>query len=631
MATLQKTQVEDLTLANYEVSTTDQISAFTAAVSGEITRWVDDKGYATLAKVSDVSGEIKEWTGNNFVSSSTYNAKMESLDLSIGTINDQIEYLLAASDSKNTMVMTNAITYYIDEDEKIHEYDNLPEALEAQREFQGRITLAEDIRLDNNSETWNIDRTLDINLNNYTIFAEMDVFCLLSSDRHSTNKIPNITFRNGTIHTSTYKRLDASRFFIRIHMGNFSLENTTIHMDCALDKAEFNVMFRIQGAEQIENVAATSLTIDKNSKLQYLNVGSQEAIWYFTPYFTLRKSYSLNQFVEEYGETDVSPHIIIDGKIEITAKPYSISTTKTSSSTFVGYDTNYENVYINAEQWLLDQFNTRDNTQLRDVFNNQLDTIDDFLNVLNHNEDTRFINQYISSITEVTPSDKEKEEGVKYKLKSSYSIQTIIEQTNKYMPSLITTNGSDNYRSYITVNENAYMNVTNGQIIYIGSNILLTLNGGTFIGGTPIVLRGGVLNIPPNSNPTIIGTEKWINYDPNHGGQASDAGASLHLGHAIAIEGNGTRYGGKEVSANIQSGRFISHNNTPIGSYGFGYNGTTYTYRRITKFLKCCDINKPISKSQYIAKNGTNPDFDILADDYLDQYMYTVIPTKTTT
>jgi hypothetical protein len=78
----------------------------------------------------------------------------------------------------------------------------------------------------------------------------------------------------------------------------------------------------------------------------------------------------------------------------------------------------------------------------------------------------------------------------------------------------VANNGQDKGDSYLTLNENAYLNFDNtSQGIYIGSHTSVTLNGCTIIAGSPIVMRGGILNIPENSNPTLIATGEYKPYD----------------------------------------------------------------------------------------------------------------------
>lgn len=158
----------------------------------------------------------------------------------------------------------------------------------------------------------------------------------------------------------------------------------------------------------------------------------------------------------------------------------------------------------------------------------------------------------------------------------------------------VASNGSDIGESYITLNENAYLNFDNtSQGIYVGAYTNVTLNGCTIIAGTPLVMRGGVLNIPENSNPTLIATGEYKPYDPLHTikGGGSDAGSNLFLGHAILLESNPTSgYGGHGISADIRSGKFLSYHNTPIGSYAIATDKLGNYTSRLTKFVKNCEF-----------------------------------------
>jgi len=211
-------------------------------------------------------------------------------------------------------------------------------------------------------------------------------------------------------------------------------------------------------------------------------------------------------------------------------------------------------------------------------------------------------------------------------------------------PNFVDTNGSDIKPSKVTVNENAYLNIKNGIGMYSGSQVHITLNGGTIIAGTGLVLRGGSLTIPSNSNVTVIGTGNFVRYIPYHSlvqrldpgktepTSGSDHCLFLNLGHAIVLECNGTNYGGKAVEADIQGGNLVSYNNTPIGSYGLGvtstpspysgvnalmsYNGTSmrlYFYQRLTKFIQNCEMNRPPAGIAHDYPSGHYPDYDLVA------------------
>lgn len=139
-------------------------------------------------------------------------------------------------------------------------------------------------------------------------------------------------------------------------------------------------------------------------------------------------------------------------------------------------------------------------------------------------------------------------------------------------PGFIGGTGSDWFETIVNI-ENEARIFAQGHGLYLGNNGVININGSaTVIGGTGICMRSGMLNIKRDANPTIIGVgDRTSVYTPLHTlNHNSDFGSNLHLGHAVCLEDNGTSYGGKRVSADIQSGRFISYNNTAIGSYGIG-------------------------------------------------------------
>lgn len=224
-------------------------------------------------------------------------------------------------------------------------------------------------------------------------------------------------------------------------------------------------------------------------------------------------------------------------------------------------------------------------------------------------------------------------------------------------PDLVATNGSDIYKSYFILDDNAYINQPNGLGIYIGSYTHVILKGGTLIAGTPICMRGGILEIPKNSNVNLIAVGKKQSYTPYHTiyGGGSDAGSNLHLGHAILLENNGRySYGNNGISAIIDGGKFVSYHNSPIGSYGialtsltqynpntdltlssngyvitadyYGNNiGTvdpstitsnvtgTYAFlKRIENFVNCGEMNNIPSENEYEPLSGLNADYNVL-------------------
>ena len=44
----------------------------------------------------------------------------------------------------------------------------------------------------------------------------------------------------------------------------------------------------------------------------------------------------------------------------------------------------------------------------------------------------------------------------------------------------------------------------------------IKLEGGTIIGGTGIAIRGGTLIVPPDADPTVIGSGRFREYVPYH-------------------------------------------------------------------------------------------------------------------
>ena len=145
-------------------------------------------------------------------------------------------------------------------------------------------------------------------------------------------------------------------------------------------------------------------------------------------------------------------------------------------------------------------------------------------------------------------------------------------------PGFIAGTGSDWLETVVNVEKHARI-FAEEHGIYLGNNGIININGGYIVAGTGICMRSGTLNIPRDANPTIIGIaepkeveiQEGLSglYDPYHTlKHGSDWGSNLRLGHAILLESNALSYGKHVVEANIQSGTFISYNNTAIGSYG---------------------------------------------------------------
>lgn len=133
------------------------------------------------------------------------------------------------------------------------------------------------------------------------------------------------------------------------------------------------------------------------------------------------------------------------------------------------------------------------------------------------------------------------------------------------------------------IGKNANLYAKDGNAIFMNNYGKIQVLGGRIAGNTAIVLRSGVIHVPKDANPTVIGTG-FYKYNP---GIASGQGTSnLNiLGNALVLESYGGGYGnyskldgqndGLFPSALIESGEFISLKNTPIGSYSHCSNQTT--------------------------------------------------------
>jgi len=214
-----------------------------------------------------------------------------------------------------------------------------------------------------------------------------------------------------------------------------------------------------------------------------------------------------------------------------------------------------------------------------------------------------------------------------------------VPEDNSSYPTVITENGSDRLGTEINVNGGTKI-FTQGHGIYLGNAGSINIKGDdiSIIGRTGITMRSGTLNIPKYANPIIIGIGDYQQYDIFHSiKDSSDWGTNLNLGHAIILENNGMSYGGKQVSADIRSGTFISYNNTAIGSYSCGrrqsdvpaeirakdennndiiaeYDGAVYFAKRPEFFADCINLNKQESAVPYDYFTGDYPDYNIAKD-----------------
>ena len=115
----------------------------------------------------------------------------------------------------------------------------------------------------------------------------------------------------------------------------------------------------------------------------------------------------------------------------------------------------------------------------------------------------------------------------------------------------------------------------------------MVLDGGQVIGNTGIDIRYGKIVIPFYSDSTIIG----------HGARTSDR---LWAGSAIVVRQETSA--SDSVQFDIKSGKFISVNNVPVGSYKNG------SVARKVKFMNGGTLDR------FPSNETSSPDYDIIAE-----------------
>lgn len=492
------------------------------------------------AKILEVSTVLSAFTNadDNF---SAIVSVLDGFESSLSGLDDSIKFLLNTRDIANQMIVTQLSTWYYDNDEILHTYSSLREALNANLDFQGKINYAADVELTGSVLNFQ-RRKLIIDLNGHTI----------TCSRRGLLGVyfgADITIQNGTIYAPRISADTVAEYKFQVNRGKLLLKN--VHLDFDGSKNESIWQYRVfnmsqQQNEMLDAVGRAEIEFDKDCVVRFHDCNHGEClVCSISPYSYVASTYTTlskdPEFLAKYPtqldyELAIQPTVTIDGDLRMT-----------------------------------------------------------------------------------------KSDGV--------------EVTS--WPGFIAGTGSDWLETVVNVEKHARI-FAQEHGIYLGNNGIININGGYIVAGTGICMRSGKLNIPRDANPTIVGIAEpkeveiqeglsgW--YDPYHTlKQGSDWGTNLRLGHAILLEGNGVSYGKHAVEADIQSGTFISYNNTAIGSYGIAQKGTAAQYRaqdaeghdltstygsdtvyfckRPEHFADGMQISRREAQEEYDYFTGTNPDY----------------------
>lgn len=132
----------------------------------------------------------------------------------------------------------------------------------------------------------------------------------------------------------------------------------------------------------------------------------------------------------------------------------------------------------------------------------------------------------------------------------------------------------------------------------------LILDSGKIYGNSGIVMTGGTLDIPVDSDIVIIGGGYSL-YDNGTDGSLGTTNL-WELGNALVVEKL------SDINMDIYAGKFIGLRNVPVGSYA--QDGS----ERLTKFLNGGTLDRFPSTTPYeydsTVRSVVNVDYDILAD-----------------
>jgi len=186
--------------------------------------------------------------------------------------------------------------------------------------------------------------------------------------------------------------------------------------------------------------------------------------------------------------------------------------------------------------------------------------------------------------------------------------------------------GNDDIGMVLDIGNKAEIYVNHGHGLYCSNeNSRININGGKIVGSNGITIRGGQLNISRVGNPTVVGTADFNEYVPTH--PSGQAGNGLFVGNAVLVEAcNFPNVGYGQVSAIVESGTFVSNNNTSIGSYS---NSMTGEFPRIVKFISGGLLNRVPTLIPYDPSTGHYSDYDVVADGYITSTPTMIIKNPT--
>lgn len=490
----------------------------------------------------------------------------------INGLENLLEFLLNSQNIAGQMFVSNEKTWYYDDDSRLHTYGSLPGALAQNPGFGGVINVTEDMEWNNG----NIGASLYLN-NGKNITIDLNGNTLSVNNSFALATIVNntdVTIRNGTIREDA-DGYNASQMFWLANGGKLRCEQLKIDMRDAIERTPAsNYYVEIFAINEYDPY--TLSTIDHNGMLwnyarkirpDNLSVASQLST----------EEYALSSLSSQYGISADACSISLDRFCDVSIKNSSH-----------GY---------NMLFWVFEP------SKLLKIYG-YADAVSRGETVAGNTRLTSYVTHangrtFLSALTPSVYCDGNcelKVDAENPRIKNDASLDTV--QYGTYV------NGAWRGGLDFQLGPNGKMAVEHGHGIYSAQeNVTVTLHGGTVVGSNGITMRAGTLKVPADANPTVIGNADYFKYNPTHAG--GQAGAGLFVGHAVMLEtctNTDSSYG--LVSANIESGQYISKNNKSIGSVQLAKSFPNFyksfeCFDRARGFVKGGTLNKVPDENEY--------------------------------
>lgn len=480
----------------------------------------------------------------------------------VNQLNDTLKFLINAQNNANQMFVTQLSTWYCDDNNIVHNYSTLKDALDANPNFSGKVNITENI-------TWNYDlvgtesyRFLYLSSGNKIEFDLNGNIITMGNTTQLATIVNNteVTFKNGTIYADVdLYSCTATRIFYLANGGHVDCKSLDIdiidHMPNS-DDYWINV-FMTQPSDPV-----TGLAIDHNGKIWNYNQLTKTSL--------SRLSIDAD-ILSSQGELSANgSRIEIDRFCNMIIR-----------NSFHGY---------NEIFWL---FSPAALVSAYAYYEGGITTASAL------NMPAEALKYGIPSLKPYIFCDgKMKIQVDKTHPNISNDIDLNYPQYGMY------NNGAHRIGMDFYLGPDGELNIQHGHGIYSAAqNNNIILYGGKVVGDNAITMRSGYLYIPSDADPTVIGNGNYSKYNPTH--KIGQAGSGIFLGHAVMLESNTeneTSYG--QVSACIQSGQFISKNNTSIASVGSCKNFNTFykdmaCFARLSGFTEGGMLNRTPSTSPY--------------------------------